>query len=551
MSTPVILTAPPSKSLSHRAIIAACLAKGTSRLSGLLESDDTKRTMAILEECGAMITRHDKGDYSITGMEGTIAPNKELDCFVGESGTTGRLLTAVLAAGKGHFYIHGEGRMHDRPMGELLDILTQCGSQLEFEQKQGFLPFKLSTNGLRCPAVPTVTTAQSSSTPEDPRQSALDGLFIPANESSQYLSGLALAAPLSQEGLSLIFDGANAVSKSYILLTLQTLLQHKISFALEIRHPETGQWISAQDALSLAPAGCNSPDKPKTSATAGASGTAGISGASADSGISGDSGTSGFPKESPQDSPSSSPTKSAKPLCDMATLTAIKRSPLWQEHIRLTIPQSPYHPLNTHIEGDFSGASYLLAAGALGQHPVTVRGLSPHSLQGDSAILSILERMGALVEWSEENGVFAVTVSPAPLHGIDIDMGDCPDLVPTVAILAARASSPTTIRNVSHLALKESNRLLAPAQELAKIGCTATISPDSVTFYPLAKVMNQTPTLSSHDDHRMAMSLALLELGGDITLHLDNERCVSKSYPDFWQDWHHLRPHSKLGKSHA
>ncbi len=516
MSTPVILTAPPSKSLSHRAIIAASLAKGTSRLSGLLESDDTKRTMAILEECGAVITRHDKGDYSITGMEGTIAPHTELDCFVGESGTTGRLLTAVLAAGKGRFYVHGDGRMHDRPMGELLDILTQCGSHLEFEQKQGFLPFKLSTNGLRCPATPAVTRAQSSNAPAKPQELAQDGIFIPANESSQYLSGLALAAPLSQEGLSLIFDGANAVSKSYILLTLQTLLQHKISFALEIRHPATGQWISAQNALSLAPTACASSD---------------------DSDISG--------------SPSSSQDNADKPLCHLATLTAIKRSPLWQEHIRLTIPPSLYHPLNTHIEGDFSGASYLLAAGALGQHPVTVRGLNPHSLQGDSAIVSILERMGALVEWGEEDGVFAVTVSPAPLHGIDIDMGDCPDLVPTVAILAARASSPTTIRNVSHLTLKESNRLLAPAQELAKIGCTATISPDSVTFYPLAKVVNQTPMLSSHDDHRMAMSLALLELGGDITLHLDNERCVSKSYPDFWQDWRHLRPHSKLGKNHA
>lgn len=513
MSTPVILNAPPSKSLSHRAIIAACLAKGTSHLSGLLESDDTKRTMAILEECGATIIRRDNGDYSITGMNGNIEPPKGLDCFVGESGTTGRLLTAVLAAGKGDFYFHGNGRMHDRPMGELLDILTLCGSQLEFEQKEGFLPFKLSASGLRCPAASALS-----------QENAKDGIFIPATESSQYLSGMALAAPLTQEGLRLIFDGANAVSKSYVLLTLQTLLQHKVSFALEIRQPGTNQWISAQEALSL--------ERQKACNTLSASQATPSS-------------------EGASKGPSDSSTKTiGKPLCDMATLTAIKNTPLWQRHIRLTIPSNHYEPLNTRIEGDFSGASYLLAAGALGQHPVTVRGLNPHSLQGDSAIVSILEHMGAGVQWTEENGVFSVTVSPAPLQGIDVDMGDCPDLVPTVAILAARASGPTTIRNVSHLSLKESNRLLAPAQELAKVGCTATISPDSVTFYPLTRVLNQTPSLSSHDDHRMAMSLSLLELGGDVTLHLDNERCVTKSYPHFWQDWHHLRPHSKLGNRH-
>lgn len=526
MSTPLRLTAPPSKSLSHRSLIAASLAHGSSRLSGLLESDDTKRTIDILQGCGALISRLDNGDYTITGLGGTISPQDELDCFVGESGTTSRLLTAVLAAGNGTFYFHGNGRMHERPMDELVEILSQCGVNLEFSQKKGFLPFRMRSRGLRTPAL-----------------DKNDGIAISASQSSQYLSGMILAAPLSKEGLRLIFDGAGAVSKSYILLTLQTLVQHHVPFMLEAQCPETGHWVPVQNFFE------QHEDKEHCSISRAAKGDEARC----------------LPIHSLNEKKYSTFSETSVPMPERAEgdsaprmssseiprlLFMLKSSSLWSGKIRISIPPSSYEPSHIQIEGDYSGASYLLAAGALGTHPVMVSGLAKNSLQGDAAILHILERMGATVTWAEDNGHSTVTVSPGPLQGVDIDMGDCPDLVPTVAILAARATGPTTIRNIGHLALKESNRLLAPAQELAKVGCTATVSPDTVTIYPLTDIVDQTPTLSSHNDHRMAMSLALLELGNDMTIHLDNERCVDKSYPNFWRDWALLRPHSKLGKGH-
>ena len=99
------------------------------------------------------------------------------------------------------------------------------------------------------------------------------------------------------------------------------------------------------------------------------------------------------------------------------------------------------------VEGDWSGASYFLAAGAIGQKPVCVRGLNPTSMQGDRAILEILQKMGARIEITEDS----ITVYPSELHGVSLDMGACPDLAPTVAAVAAYAKGSTRIGNVGHL----------------------------------------------------------------------------------------------------
>ena len=577
MLTPLHLTSPSSKSLSHRALIAAGLAHGVSTLSGILESDDILITMDILKKCGVGIERLSQGVYTITGLDGVIAPQKEVDCFVGESGTTSRLLTAILAAGKGRFSFHGAGRMHNRPMKDLIDILEHCGAHFHYDEKQYFLPFTLQGNGLSQPVAKTPHTA----TP------------VPATESSQYLSALLLAAPMSQTGMRLLVDSTSAVSKSYILLTLQTLAQHDIPFSLEVFCPTQKIWVPlnphdtwedtsgstlSHGALSRSDSSASNSFSCAISCgifhhTTEVNGThnngsrfGSVEGNNSENNSSEGNGIRGT---SPTPLPTTANTecqKSSKGISFdespvtihtdtsstlLALLHALRKAPHWPDMLCITIPKSPYTPRNIHIEGDFSGASYLLAAGALGKRPVSVSGLRHDSLQGDAAILPILERMGARVEWNTHNGTPVVTVFPSSLRGIDIDMGDCPDLVPTVAVLAARAKTgPTIIRNVSHLTLKESNRRLAPAQELAKIGCCSTITGDSLLLYPLATLRHQTPVLSSHDDHRMAMSLALLELGDDITITLDNTECVSKSYPTFWDDWKKLRPQSSLGKRH-
>ncbi len=208
--------------------------------------------------------------------------------------------------------------------------------------------------------------------------------------------------------------------------------------------------------------------------------------------------------------------------------------------IRFVVPTGSYRAGNHEIEGDWSGASYFLAAGALGPNPVTVRGLRRDSLQGDRAILDILKRMGALVTWQGN----AVTVSPAPLTGITVDMGHCPDLVPTVAVLAAFAQGTTTIHNVAHLRIKECDRLAAPAQELHRAGITCAVAEAGMTIQGTNQKhlsIAQDTVFNTYGDHRMAMSLALLSLRG-ASITMNDPHCVSKSFPAFWEHWHKVLP---------
>ena len=186
------------------------------------------------------------------------------------------------------------------------------------------------------------------------------------------------------------------------------------------------------------------------------------------------------------------------------------------------------------IEGDWSNASYFLAAGAVGRVPVTVTGLRRDSAQGDRFMVDILERMGARVLWDKDE----VTVFPSALHGVDVNMNACPDIVPTVAAVAAFARGETVISGAAHLAIKECDRIQAPVAELSKAGVDITARADGMAvrggpFRTRAK-------LSAHGDHRMAMSLSLLELGG-VAVSLDNPACVAKSFPDFWTAWALIR----------
>ena len=137
----VAVTAPASKSVSHRYLMGAALAHGTSIVRHTLESRDLERTRAILCAAGAKMeelpeSTPSSGAWRVTGMDGrpsggtAAAP---LSCDVEESGTTCRLLTAVLAAGHGVFRIHGAGRMHERPIAELTNALATLGAKTVFE----------------------------------------------------------------------------------------------------------------------------------------------------------------------------------------------------------------------------------------------------------------------------------------------------------------------------------------------------------------------------------------------------------------------------------
>ena len=170
----VIVKAPSSKSVSHRRLIGAALARGESRLSGVLESRDIEQTRSVLEDTGARFERIAPGEWRVLGMGGGPRGGDAVpvSCYVHESGTTCRLLTAVLASGLGQFRVHGAPRMHSRPIGELTAALERLGVAVRFENEAGYPPFILKTRGLEG-----------------------GSLEIGLGESSQYLSGLLLAAP--------------------------------------------------------------------------------------------------------------------------------------------------------------------------------------------------------------------------------------------------------------------------------------------------------------------------------------------------------------------
>lgn len=439
----ITVQAPSSKSLSHRALIGAALANGTSHLEHVLESVDLERTRAVLEAAGATIRCLAPGRYAVCGVAGTLHGATEehmaLSCDMHESGTSCRLLTALLATGEGNFRIHGAPRMHERPIGLLVEALTTLGATIAYEKRSGFPPLLLMSHGLVGGEV-----------------------SISMEESSQYLSGLLLAAPMMQQGLRVTLAGRRAVSWPYVGLTLQTLEDFGIPFTVETRDP--------------------------------------------------------LGKDTPWTHVDWRTVTQAIPFCT-----------------RFTVFPAQYTAGDYSVEGDWSGASYLLAAGALGNTPVCVQGLRLDSLQGDKALVTILEAMGAYIEYAEHS----VTVHPSALQGITVDMSDCPDLVPTVAVLATCAQGTTTIQNVAHLRIKESDRIAAPVHELRKVGIDAVAFDDGLRIEGGVPHRGVDATFCTYGDHRIAMSLALLELRG-VPVALDDAHCVAKSFPTFWDIWKNI-----------
>ena len=182
------------------------------------------------------------------------------------------------------------------------------------------------------------------------------------------------------------------------------------------------------------------------------------------------------------------------------------------------------------IPGDFSSASYLLAAGAVTNSKVSVRNLIP-SKQGDIEIVQILKEMGANISWDKSKGV--VTVDGADLRGIEVDAIDTPDLVPVVAVLGACAEGVTRIVNAEHLRYKETDRLVAMSTELAKMGAKVRQLPDGMM---IEKSHLHGAKLCGYNDHRVVMALTIAGLVAKGGTTIDNAESIGVSYPDFFDD---------------
>lgn len=192
-----------------------------------------------------------------------------------------------------------------------------------------------------------------------------------------------------------------------------------------------------------------------------------------------------------------------------------------------------YLPLDYAIEADGSSASYFWAAAALTQGRVTITNLAPDSCQGDMGFLKVLEQLGCRV-LAEETGL---TVAGGPLQGIEVDMAAMPDLVPTLAVLAAFARGETVITGAAHLRHKESDRLAAVAAELGKMGITVREAADGLV---ITGGQPRGAVIDTYQDHRIAMSFAVAGLKAPGTIIRDPD-CVAKSFPEFWDFFAKLR----------
>jgi 3-phosphoshikimate 1-carboxyvinyltransferase len=404
------VSVPGSKSYTHRALIAAALSDAACRVTGMLDSEDTRLTLAALKQMGTSC-RSEGPDLILQGRNGRFDPVLA-PIELGNSGTSMRLLAAVAALGQGRYVLQGSARMAQRPMGDLLDALNQIGVPAR----------SLASNG--CPPV-EITGGH-----------AVGGLVrIDCHLSSQFLSGLLLIAPCCRETVT-IEVSRGPVSRPYIDLTCA---------------------IMGHCGIRLSRDG----------------------------------------------------------------------------YTRFTIAGGQrYRAAEIRVEPDCSQASYFWAAAAITGGRVKVRGIGRDSLQGDLELVQVLERMGCRVDFEADG----VAVTGGPLHAVAVNMADMPDVVPTLAVVAAFAAGTTVITGVGHLREKESDRLAAVAAELNRMGIRAETGEDWLRIEGGRPVGAQ---IETYDDHRMAMSFAVAGLKTEAVV-IRHPEVVGKSFPDFWQVFNRL-----------
>lgn len=415
-----IVQLPGSKSISNRILLLSALAEGTTQIHDLLASDDTARMLDALIKLGISVTRTDKNDYRIIGGKGTF-PVTRADLFLGNAGTAFRPLAAVLSLMQGHYRLSGVPRMHERPIADLVDALRQLGANIAYLGNPGFPPLEIKPAALH-------------------DQNSTHAVTVKGDVSSQFLTGLLMALPLSGKESIINVSGA-LISQPYIALTLAQIQR----FGVQIEH--TG----------------------------------------------------------------------------------------WQQ-FRIPAQQSYHSPGHITVEGDASSASYFLAAGAIGQGPVRVRGIGRESAQGDVHFAAALEMMGAKISrgenWIEASGAEADRHGKF-LHAIDLDCNSIPDAAMTLAVTALFAEGVTTLRNIASWRLKETDRLAAMSNELRKLGAIVEEGADYLRITPPRNGLVPYAVIDTYDDHRMAMCFSLASLGAPV--RINDPDCVAKTFPDYFE----------------
>ncbi|MCQ2958588.1 MAG: 3-phosphoshikimate 1-carboxyvinyltransferase [Bacteroidales bacterium] len=190
--------------------------------------------------------------------------------------------------------------------------------------------------------------------------------------------------------------------------------------------------------------------------------------------------------------------------------------------------EQSYKAQDFTIEGDWSGAAFLLVAGAL-NGSITVENISMDSCQADKAIMDVLKMIGANISINKNS----ISVSRKDLNAFSFDATECPDLFPPLVSLAAHCDGKSIIKGVSRLAHKESNRALVLQTEFAKLGTKIDLNGDEMIVY--GGTVNG-GKMHANNDHRIAMAGAVTALLSPNPIEVENPECVAKSYPNFWED---------------
>lgn len=206
---------PGSKSISNRTLLLAALAEGTTDIRDLLASDDTDRMLDALKTLGVSVTKTGEKDYRVVGVPAGFI-NKQADLFLGNAGTAFRPLTAALALAGGTYKLHGVPRMHERPIGDLVDGLRQIGADIEYLGNEGFPPLQIRPAAIQPGGV----------------------VKIRGNVSSQFLTALLMAVPTTGVETTIEVIG-ELISKPYIEITLRLMAQ----FGVRVERQGWGRFV--------------------------------------------------------------------------------------------------------------------------------------------------------------------------------------------------------------------------------------------------------------------------------------------------------------------
>lgn len=412
---------PGSKSMTNRALLMAALAKGNTKLNGVLFSDDSRYFLKCLQSLGFELQISEEEKSVVLKGTGGVIPNKSGEIYVGSAGTAARFLTAMLAFSDGMYTIQSSEQMKTRPMKPLFDSLSTLGASFIYLEKEGFLPVIVKGRKF-----------EEETNKKDSKKNSKDMVVnIDISKSTQFLSALLMTAPMLEENLAIHITSIKK-DGAYIRITRKMMEEYGciVTFDGEDYCVNAGQI---------------------------------------------------------------------------------------------------YEIGNRQIEPDVSAACYFWAAAVLTGGKVLIKHVHYTSMQGDMKFLGVLEKMGAVVE-DLADGICVTGPKNGVYNGIDVDMNDFSDQTMTLAAIAPFAETKTVIRNVSHIRLQESNRIVAIVTELKRMGIRCEETENGIV---IETGNPQSAEIETYEDHRMAMAFALVGLRAE-GIKIKNPQCCRKTFENYF-----------------